>query len=544
MWKRIIALVIGIVTGVGGARGAGVNVVWLSVEDMSPWLGCYGDRTVPTPNIDRLAREGVRYTNAFATTPVCAPARSTIITGLYATTTGALHMRNGTRSEAGVRRNPKAYDEIPTYEAVPAPGVRCFPEFLRLAGYYATNNVKQDYQFVAPETAWDESSRKAHWKNRGPGQPFFAVFNCTYTHESQAFPNAPRRPRVADRAAVPVPPYYPDTPAVRESIGRTYDNIAAMDQWVGERLAELEAEKLLDSTVVVFFSDHGVGLPRGKRNSCDTGVRVPLIIRWPDGRLAGTTEDRLVSFIDFAPTALSMAGVRQPAYMPGRPFAGEHAVAEAAPYAFATIDRVDSEMDRVRSVTDGRYRYVRNHMPDRPYLMPSAYRESLPMMADLHALAREPGKASPEQWQITAKQKPTEEFYDCKEDPHNVRNVIDDARHRERVEKMRAALDRWEEETGDLGRVQPEARMVREKLWPPDGRQPATELPTGGVAGGTLTLKCETEGACIGWRRKGEAAWRAYDGPVRVDAGDQSSIETMAHRIGYKPSGVVTVGKS
>lgn len=342
-----------------------LNILWLTFEDSSPWLACYGDKTAPTPNIDRLAREGVRYTHAYATTPVCAPARHTLITGMYATQTGAMHMRNGARSEAGMSRNPDAYGDIPLYEAVPSPAVRCFSEYLRAAGYYATNNVKQDYQFVAPPTAWDASSGRAHYRNRPANQPFFAVFNCTYTHEGQTFPNALKRADVVKPEDVPVPPFYPDTPLVRRNLALTYNNIVAMDGWVGERLAELERDGLLDSTIIFFFSDHGVGLPRGKRNSYDTGLRVPLIVRFPDGAGAGTTDERLVSFLDFAPTVLSLANVKIPDHLRGRPFLGP-AKTDPPQYVFSTQDRVDAFIDCVRSVSDGRYRYIRNLMPEKP----------------------------------------------------------------------------------------------------------------------------------------------------------------------------------
>ncbi|MEO6436655.1 MAG: sulfatase, partial [Tepidisphaeraceae bacterium] len=335
-----------------------VNILWLTVEDMSPWLACYGDATAPTPNIDRLAREGVRYTRAYSTTPVCAPARHTLITGMYATQTGAMHMRTGQPSREALKRDPHAYDEIPSYEAVPSPQVRCFPEYLRNAGYYATNNVKQDYQFVAPPTVWDDSSRTAHYRNRRAGQPFFAVFNCTFTHEGQAFADAPRRSNAVKPADVKLPPYYPDTPAIRATLAQTYNNIVAMDDWVGRKLAELEREKLLDSTIVFFFSDHGVGLPRGKRSSCDSGLRVPLIVRFPDGRGAVTGDERLVSFLDFAPTMLSLAAIEPPNHLRGRPFLGKFQ-AEPPSYVFSTLDRVDEVMDTVRSVSDGRYRYIR-----------------------------------------------------------------------------------------------------------------------------------------------------------------------------------------
>ena len=274
------------------ARGdSRLNILWLTCEDLSPRLGCYGDDTVATPNIDRLAREGVRYTKAFATTGVCGPSRHALITGMYPTSTYALHMRNHARTSALGEIGDPATREFaetrPLYEAVPPPEVHCLTELLRQAGYFCSNNSKQDYQFRAPVTAWDESSKRAHWRRRESGQPFFAVLNATMTHESGIFGEG-RSPRRVDPALVPLPPYYPDIPAVRTDLAKHYDNIAALGHWVGDRLAQLEEDGLLGSTIVFFFSDHGDGLPRGKRWIYDSGTRVPLIVRFPDGRGAGT----------------------------------------------------------------------------------------------------------------------------------------------------------------------------------------------------------------------------------------------------------------
>jgi arylsulfatase A-like enzyme len=541
---RIIAIVLTFLC-FGAAPAKPVNILWLSTEDMSPWLGCYGDETVPTPNIDRLAREGIRYTNAFATTPVCAPARHTIITGMYASSTGALHMRNHTRSEQAFKKNPRAYDDIPLYEAVPPPQVRCFSEYLREAGYYCTNNVKTDYQFIPPPTAWDENSRTAHWRNRREGQPFFAVFNCTFTHESQAFPKADKRADVVKPADVKIPPYYPDTPAVRETLAQTCNNIHAMDRWVGEHLAALEADGLLDSTVIMFFSDHGMGLPRGKRAAYDSGIQVPLIVRFPDQRRAGSTEDRLVSFIDWAPTAMSLAGLRQPQYMRGVPFLGEF-IGEPPRYAFVTSDRVDVTRDMIRAVTDGRFKYIRNFTTEVPHLPPVAYRDTLVMMNDLREL-KSSGEATPAQWQTVSDSKPPEEFYDTEQDPHEVKNLIDDPQHADRIKAMREALQRWMDETGDMGQIQPESKLVKEKIYPPDGVQPTTAKPEASFSaadGGNLlmTLQCATEGASIGYRKKGEKVWSLYVKPVAVEAGEPQQL--IAHRIGFKPSEIVRMQPS
>ncbi len=253
----------------GHAANNRPNIVWLTCEDMSARLGCYGDFTVPTPNIDAIAKEGIRYTNCYGVYGVCAPNRHTLITGMYPTSTGAMAMRAWKRTSALAEIKDPAVLAIPTYEATPAPKVRCFTEYLRAAGYYCTNNSKTDYQFKPPVTAWDESSDKAHWRNRPTMDvPFFAVFNCVLTHESGTFEQ--RSPIVTDPAKLVLPPYYPDTPVVRRDVARHYDNIVELDRWVGERIAELREAGLDDNTLVFFFSDHGDGLPRMKR----LGVRL------------------------------------------------------------------------------------------------------------------------------------------------------------------------------------------------------------------------------------------------------------------------------
>ena len=508
------------------------NIVWISVEDMSPWLACYGDDTAPTPNIDRLAREGVRYANAHANTPVCAPARSTLITGMYATTIGSMHMRTGNPSGAALERDPNAYDGIPNYEAVPPPEVRCFTEHLREVGYHCTNRSKQDYQFKAPVTAWDASGGKAHWRQRDGDQPFFAVFNITGTHESGTFPNRRAPKTVVDTADVEVPPYFPDTPLVRSDIARTYDNIVAMDGRVGSIMQQLETDGLLEDTIVVFFSDHGVGLPRGKRSIYASGTHVPLIIRWPDGRGAGTVEDRPVAFVDFAPTMLSLAGVPVPGHMQGHVFAGDEADPPVE-HVFINADRMDSVTDRTRAVTDGRYRYVRNGMTDRPRLYPVAYAENIPMMADIHAL-RDSGEATPAQWQMVSPTKPEEELYDRSTDPHEVVNRIDDPELAAVRATLSAALDAWIERTGDLGML-PEGEMVRERLWAGAEEKPRTAAPVLSRAeDGRITITCATDGATIGYRLGDTGPWSIYTEDCVVP--DDEALTVRADRIGFAPS--------
>lgn len=536
-----------------------LNVVWLSVEDMSCWIGPYGDKTVPTPNLDKLAAQGVAYDNAFATSPVCAPARSSLITGMFATRIGTMQMRNGNPSKSAIKKDPDAYKDIPGYEGLPPAFVRCFPEHLRAAGYYCTNNSKKDYQFKEPVTVWDESSGRAHWKKRGEGQPFFAVFNHTGTHESQAFPKAKLRPQVVKPADVPLPPFYPDTPNVRDAVARTYNNIAEMDKWVGQKMKELEDAGLLDNTVVVFFSDHGVGLPRGKRSCFDTGLRVPLIVRYPDGhpgsKDAGTRHERVVSFIDFGPSTLSLAGIKPDERLDGTPFLGQHATERddyRNGYAYGHADRFDSVYERTRSISDGRFRYTRNYLTDVPYILPNAYREQLKMTAELYNL-RNAGKVRPDHRQMATMVRPAEEFYDSQADPWEIKNLIAAPEHKERIAKMRKHLDAWIKDTGDLGFVLPESKLVKEHIWPKDGKQPTTpkaEIKAGLTQRGddsfvTVTLSCKDPGASIGYRvkhfkgQKDLGHWQVYNDEYLELPLSAQLIQVQTHRIGHKPTTIM-----
>ncbi|MEZ4699939.1 MAG: sulfatase-like hydrolase/transferase [Rhodothermales bacterium] len=536
MRPRIILLVL---LGLAGLRCGGtppaetppLNVVWISVEDMSPRLAAYGDTLAKTPNIDRLAREGERYAHAYSISGVCAPSRAALITGMYPTTIGAQHMRTLARTADIAKITDPELLAIPVYEAVPPPEVRCFPEYLRAAGYYTTNNVKEDYQFRRPITAWDESSRTAHWRNRrDPDQPFFAVFNFTTTHESQIWSRDDEPLRV-DPAAVPLPPYYPDTPIVRRDIARHYSNIELMDAQVGQVLRELEEDGLMDRTVVFFFSDHGDGMPRMKRWVYDSGLRVPLIIRWPDGRHAGAVNDRMVSFVDFAPSMLSLLGLDVPAHLQGIPFLGDRAGPERA-HVFAARDRMDPAIDNVRAVRDRRFKYIRNYMPERPYVQFLPYRDRMGIMQELHRLHAE-GQLDAVQSLWFRETKPREELYDTEADPHEIVNLAGDPAYADKLAELRAEHERWKAETRDIGLL-PETELVK-RMWPPDGVQPATQPPVATPdAGGGVTLASATEGASIAYARGADAPWLLYTRPLHLAAGD--TLRAVAIRIGFKQS--------
>ena len=515
------------------------NILWITCEDMSPHLGCYGDSIARTPTLDRLSSEGIRYTNAYSVSGVCAPGRSTLITGLYPTTIGAMHMRTMTRTAAIDQITDPELLAIPTYEAVPPTEVKCFTEFLRANGYYCSNNSKEDYQFRRPITAWDESSNSAHWRNRAPGQPFFAVFNFTVTHESQVWERAGDT-LITDPMRVFIPPYYPDSPVIRRDIARHYDNIALMDDQVKNLLAQLKEDGLEDSTIVFFFSDHGDGFPRAKRWIYDSGIKVPLIIKYPDHWRSNQVTDELVSFIDFAPTVLSLAGIPVPDYMQGQAFAGSQRV-ESREYIFAAKDRMDPAMDNQRAVRDKRFKYIRNYMPERPYVQFLPYRDQMALMQELFRYEEE-GKLNKIQALWFRKTKPEEELYDTWEDPYEVNNLADQPEYKDILEKLRHEHLKWKEETQDWGLI-PETELIK-KLWPPDGVQPVTTPPEFLVEKGDnsdsirITLSSDTEGASIGYMIDNSQHWLLFHQPIEVKPG--STVSAQAIRIGYKPSITVT----
>jgi N-sulfoglucosamine sulfohydrolase len=299
----------------------------------------------------------------------------------------------------------------------------------------------------------------------------------------------------------------------------------------------------------MFFSDHGVGLPRGKRSCFDTGLRVPLVVRYPDGKNAGSRDSRVVSFVDFGPTVLSLARIEPDTRLDGTPFLGRFACERddyRRGHAYANADRFDAVYDRTRSVSDGRYRYTRNFLTDLPYLIRNAYREQLPMTAELYAL-EESGPQRSEQWQLAARQRPAEEFYDSEADPWEVHNLIDASEHQERIADLREHLDAWIKDTGDLGFVLPETRLVQEKIWPPDGKQPATPPADidekAEIRGDSMvyvvSLCCSDPGASIGYRlgteKKYSGAWQVYTKPFEVPA-NRRFIEVQSHRIGHQPT--------
>lgn len=422
------------------------NILWISSEDHGPQLGCYGDTYATTPNIDKLAALSLRYTHAWAAAPVCAPTRTTIISGVHGPSSGGDHMRS--------------------MVAYPA-GQKMFPQLLREAGYYTTNNSKEDYNLAKTSAVWDVSTGQAHWRNRPAGRPFFAVFNSTKSHESQITkPGADAKP-AHDPTKVRVPAYHPDTPEVRRDWALYYDSVTAADADAGKVLAELAADGLADDTIIFYWADHGSGMPRSKRWPSDSGLHVPLLVHIPekfrdlrpaDYREGGAT-DRLVSFVDFAPTMCSLAGITPPEWMQGHAFLGQF-IAPAQPYVYGFRGRMDERYELVRSVTDGRYVYLRNYLPHLSQGQHVDTQFKTPTTAVWHKLYDE-GKLNAAQRIFWQTPKAPEELYDLQSDRDEVNNLADSPAHQAILEKLRLAQQDHSRRIRDLGFIPEGERLTR-----------------------------------------------------------------------------------
>lgn len=445
------------------------NILWLIGENLSHDLGCYGARDVHTPNLDRLAAEGVRYTRVFATNPACAPSRSAFFAGMYQTSTDTHPMRSH-RSD-GFR--------LPE-------GVRPVTHRLKDAGYFTANiktigeesvgTGKLDLNYVNEGPIYAENS--SAWETLKPRQPFFAVVNAEENEYDIYDRKSAEKERVewvgertharhAQPGTVSLPPYYPDHPVVREERARYLNSVSGMDLRFGKVLARLRADGLEDDTIILFFGDNGQLEPRGIHWCYDNGLRVPLIIKWPKNFppppqiKAGTVDDRILSLIDVTATTLALAGLEKPALMQGRVFLGEHAEAPRT-FAFAARDRIDETEQRIRSVHEARYHYIRTFSSGPTFASLNRYKEKcfaiMPVMRALHAQ----GRLSGPPLELMQRSGPCEELYDTQTDPHEVKNLAgsQEPAHREAMARLRAALDTWIIETGDRGAIPEPAEVV------------------------------------------------------------------------------------
>jgi uncharacterized sulfatase len=408
------------------------NILWLVSEDTSPDFACYGNTSVRTPNLDKLAAEGALFTNAFTTSPVCSAARSALMTGMYQTTIGAHHHRS--------HRND-GY-------TLPEP-VEIITRYFRQAGYFTCSSAGLSYKRLG-KTDWNFTTKSSpfngtDWSGRQPDQPFFAQMNFNLTH--RPFHRDKRNP--IDPETVELPPCYPDHALTRRDWADYLESVQALDKQVGVALAWLEKEGLADNTIVMYFSDHGRPHVRGKQWLYEGGIRIPMIVRWPGQFEPGTVVDNLVSTVDLAPTCLQAAGIKPPRHLQGYPFAGHRR--RTRKHVFAARDRCGGTVDRIRCIRSQRHKYIRNYYPERPYTQFSGYKKlQYPALALMHVLHRQ-GNLTPEQAQFMAPTRPPEEFYDLQQDPFELYNLAGDPDHKEALRQYRRELDEWIRTTKDQG---------------------------------------------------------------------------------------------
>jgi len=413
------------------------NILWVCAEDMSPNMSCYGERTIQTPHIDQLAREGTLFKHAFITAPVCSPSRSAVVTGMYQTTIGA-HNHRSSRHAVKIR--------LPEH-------IKLIPEYFQEAGYYTSNGGtlnknapsqtkpgKTDYNFV-----WDQKVYNAsEWSGRKPGQPFFAQIQLRGGKNRGA-----KVPHPVDPAQVKLPPYYPDHPVLREDWARYLNSVIQTDIELGEILRRLADEGIAENTIVFFWTDHGISHIRDKQFLYEGGIRIPLIVRGP-GVKPGTVREDLVEHIDIAATSLQMAGVPIPDYMQGRSlFAADYEPRECI---YAARDRCDETVERIRCVRTARYKYIRNFFSNRPHTQPNRYKDSKNIMIAVRALFAE-GRLNRHQARYFLPSRPVEELYDLQSDPHELNNLADQPGHEDTLRQLRAKLIKWMEQTKDLGQI-------------------------------------------------------------------------------------------
>ena len=500
------------------------NIIWLVAEDQSPgFFPMYGDSTMELPNLVSLAKDGVVYNNAVSPVPVCAPARSGLITGMYPSTLGTHNMR--TYNANRKLNQPKI--GLSSYSPVVPQGVKMFTEYLRNVGYYTSNNAKEDYNFKRTNAAWDQSDKNAHWRGRKKDQPFFAVFNFGVCHESQIWARG-KDTLYVDPEKVPIPPYFPEDAIIKHDLAVNYSNLKRLDDQIGEILGQLKEDGLYDNSIIFFYGDHGGPFPRHKRALYDTGVRVPLVIKFQNGQHAGTFDDQLISFIDYAPSVLSLAGIEPPKVMQGKALMGKYRTADASKYTYHTSDRFDAVYDRLRAVRSERFKYIRSYDTTISHAIPVAYREQMAMMQRLRVLFEE-GKLNEDQAAWLQPNKPSEELYDLQNDPYELANLASNPTYKDTLSLYSELLDNWIKETKDLGEYTEQQLM---EAWLINGEQPQLDPLEMEERKDGIFLYSKNNDATISWKQPKDSVWTIYKEPIPLN----TPFEAMAERIGYDQS--------
>ncbi len=499
------------------------NILVVTCEDISPYLGCYGDKVAKSPNLDSFSSEAIRHTNMYTTVGVSSPSRYSLITGRYSSVDGANYMRIN------------HFDK--SFEVVSPAGVKCYTEYLRAAGYYCTNNNKTDYQFTSPLSVWDDCGVKAHWHNAPEGAPFYAIFNLNATHESVIWKNTDAELFVKPEDVV-LPPYYPDNEIVRHDMAVMYSNIARMDRLFQQLYDELKQRDKLDNTIVIFYSDNGGPTPRGKRELLDSGTNVPFMIRFPDGTGAGTLCTDMNMFVDIPATILSLAGLEVPKNMHGRAMYGDYK-GEKRDFVFGATDRFDEQIEKRASIRDERFLYVKNYMPNQSTYRPVQYRLQMPMMRNMLELYSA-GKLDEVQAQWFETPEYDEQLFDCQADPHNVHNLVGDKRYAKRLRMMRKSFNKEWIDKYNYEWVKFDESDFTQRMRP-DGVKRVCPQAQYIIENGVLRLTNLDDCYSAVYRNVGDVQWRIYAGEITLSP--SQSVEVRLCRIGFSDSEPQIIGE-
>ena len=439
------------------------NIIWITIEDQSQYLLPFnGNQDISLPNLEKIAKEGLIFENMYAPYPVCAPARSSIITGMYPNSIGTHNMRAlsyGTykkTGEFGERNENEKVLGIPRYSSKIAESIKTFPTILRENGYFTFNRAKGDYNFIISDSTWSEyGTRKKFNKS---DSPFFAVYNYNITHESSMW-ERDKEPLMVDPNKLNVPPIFPDDSIVRHSLAVNYSNLIEMDKQVGKLVDDLKKEGLYDDSYIFFYSDHGGPFPRHKRAIYETGTKVPFFIKFPKGKSESIDKNQFLSFVDFAPTTLSIAGIEPPGFLQGKAFLGKYKDEFQREHLFTASDRFDENPDRIRAVRDDKFKYIRNYFPENSHALNVAYRKQMVLMRHLTSLHLT-GKLSEEHDLWFRVPKLREELYDLENDPFELNNLSGNPDYSDKLKNLSDVLDNWIKEIDDLGRI-PEKQLYK-----------------------------------------------------------------------------------
>ena len=461
--KNLISLIL-ILFFIGCSNLEKPNIIWITIEDQSQYLLPFnGNDDISLPNLQKIADESLIFKNMYSVYPVCAPARSAIITGMYPNSIGTHNMRTMAYSyykkngNFGERNENEKVLGIPRYSSKLAESIKTFPSILRENGYLTYNKDKGDYNFKISDSTWSEYGTNK--KITKADSPIFAVYNYNVTHESSMWQRDKEPLMVDPKDLKIIPPIFPDDSIVRHSLAVNYSNLIEMDRQVGKLVNQLKEEDLYDDSYIFFYSDHGGPFPRHKRAIYETGTKVPFFVKLPKGKKEKIDTNEFLSFIDFAPTVLSIAGIEVPSFLQGKAFLGKYKDESKREYLFTASDRFDENPDRIRAVRDDKFKYIRNYFPENSHALNVAYRRQMVLMRHLTSLHLQ-GKLSKEHDLWFRVPKLREELYDLENDPFELNNLSEKPEYSNQLNNLSKVLDDWIKEIDDLGRI-PEKELYK-----------------------------------------------------------------------------------